>query len=231
MSAPTDFLRLYQELGLAPGATFDDLKRAYRRRVSELHPDRAGSTFSAAVPGAAERLQQITQLYNAATHFHRQHGRLPGAASPPRPVASAPRYTPPPPSREPKRSSRGPWLLLIAAALGIWLVSAPPWSTTAPDAAPPAPPRRLPRAYVAPLPLAATPAEHGPALKLGMHEEDVLAIEGQPVSRSTERWDYGPSWIAFQRHRVSDWYSSALRPLKGASRRPPPPAEEEEPIP
>ena len=76
---PTDFLRLYQELGLVPGASLEELRRAYRRRVSELHPDRSGQSCTASLPGAAERLQRITVLYGAATQFHRQHGRLPGS--------------------------------------------------------------------------------------------------------------------------------------------------------
>ena len=77
---PTDFLRLYQELGLVPGASLEDLRRAYRRRVSELHPDRSGQSCTASLPGAAERLQRITVLYGAATQFYRQHGRLPASS-------------------------------------------------------------------------------------------------------------------------------------------------------
>ena len=227
MAAPTDFLRLYQELGLAPGASVDDLRQAYRRRVAELHPDRKGVSYSATVPGAAERLQQLTALYNAASLFHRQHGRLPGASAPPRPPAyeRAPNTTQ---TSEPARTSRIVWLLaVLLAILLIWFAWSPPViesngeTDESGDAAPAADP-------APPMPAAAVPAmppAHVPALKLGMHDDEVLAIEGQPVSRSGGHWDYGPSWIEFDtdRNKVTDWYSSPLRPLRNASRHPPPP--------
>jgi DnaJ-class molecular chaperone len=77
MSGDTDFLTLYQELGLAPGvSSLDEFKQAYRRRVVQLHPDRRVNT-----PDAADeaRLQRLTQLYGAAIAFEQRYGRLPGA--------------------------------------------------------------------------------------------------------------------------------------------------------
>src|SRR5262245_52902947 len=71
-----DFAQLYSELGLRPGCSLVELKRAYRRRVAELHPDRAGMQ-----PPVIERnlaLPDLIALYTAAIHFHRQYGRLPG---------------------------------------------------------------------------------------------------------------------------------------------------------
>ena len=57
--------------------------------------------------------------------------------------------------------------------------------------------------------------------------EEVGEIEGEPITRDDYRWDYGASWIAFDRGKVNDWYSSPLQPLKHASKHPPPP----EPVP
>ncbi|HJU27243.1 MAG TPA: J domain-containing protein [Rhodanobacteraceae bacterium] len=76
MSSDTDFLLLYEELGLSPGrCSLDEFKRAYRRRVSSLHPDRH--------PGgdgeAPEAMRRLTTLYSAAMAFERRFGRLPGA--------------------------------------------------------------------------------------------------------------------------------------------------------
>jgi len=219
--APTDFLRLYQELGIAPGASLEDMRRAYRRRASALHPDRSGMTYSATEPGAGERLQQITALYSAAMQFHRQHGRLPGAAVPPRsyePSHTTHNDEAPPPVR---RSSRMLWLLGAVVVL-IWLIWFPPWAdngsgdpesivTNEPVATEPAPIARVSLPH---------PAE---PLRVGMTADKVLEIQGQPVSRADGRWDYGPSWIMVDENKVVDWYSSPMRPLKSATKHPPPP--------
>ena len=230
MAAPTDFLRLYQELGLAPGASVEDLRQAYRRRVAELHPDRMGKTFSATVPGAADRLQQLTALYGAATQFHRQHGRLPGASAPPRPQGGSGQTSNTTPAAAPKATSRIIWLLIALAVLLGWFLWPPQPADNGADSddtsddaathADPSPPPPM-RAAVQAEPVVPV---HVPALKLGMHDDEVVAIEGQPVSRSGGHWDYGPSWIEFDvdRNKVTGWYSSPLRPLRNASMHPPP---------
>jgi len=71
----TDFLELYRELGVSPGCCLLDFKRAYRRHVARLHPDRRGD----GQPRVGDQLQQLTAQYSAAMEFQRRHGRLPGA--------------------------------------------------------------------------------------------------------------------------------------------------------
>jgi len=128
----TDFLELYRKLEFSPDGGLLELKRAYRRRVSLLHPDRrAGGPLDVR---AAEILKRITAQYAAAVEFHRRHGRLPGAAFPSKPVsadsfAQIPgairvdqrEHRRPVPSVE-SRGARSRWLILLAAvALGVLL--------------------------------------------------------------------------------------------------------------
>jgi hypothetical protein len=229
MAAPTDFLRLYQELGLTPGATIEQIRQAYRRRVSELHPDRAG-TLSVRTEEATARLQNITQLYNAALQFHRQHGRSPGSSVPsPRTSvrardvsASADRMRRPPLSRTYLYASA-----VLACAIGAyaWLGTSDPSEDSG----------EIPAAAVddigsAQPGMAGAEQDEGrdlpivvPAqLEIGLSVEEVESIEDAPVMRSDVRWDYGPSWIAFEKGKVVDWYSSPLQPLRRATIRPAP---------
>lgn len=75
MAGDTDFLVLYEELGLTPGTSdLDVFKQAYRRRVAQLHPDR-----QAVGHADTDRLQRLTRLYGAALAFEQRYGRLPAA--------------------------------------------------------------------------------------------------------------------------------------------------------
>jgi hypothetical protein len=78
MADHTDFLDLYKTLELSPNCGLLEFKQAYRRYVSQLHPDRLTPTQA---DGGA-RLQQLMAQYAAAMDFQRRHGRLPGASGP-----------------------------------------------------------------------------------------------------------------------------------------------------
>ncbi|HKT29294.1 J domain-containing protein [Dyella sp.] len=221
MANEIDFLELYRQLRVSPDCSVDEFKRAYRRCVSTLHPDRT-------LPGhegyknsrSAQRLQQLNVQYDAAMEFLRLHGRLPGA--PPPGVAASQRTNPPPrptpvpaststPPRMPRRHVK--WLILVALlATGVlfWGASAvTPSSDGSNDSAShdnDAAPADAPAA---------------PMLTLGMSPESVRAIEGRPVEIRDDLWEYGPSWVRFDHGSVVDWYSSPLHSLKTAQARPP----------
>lgn len=213
-----DFERLYQEFGLDPGASVDDLKLAYRRRVSVLHPDRLDARDPISQHLATEHLSRLTSMYEAAIGFHRQHGRLPGAMPSARsaPVNEAPAagatfaYDTPAPVRS---RSLVWWLLALGIiALFAWLIAGldAVEDSLAPE------PVAVPRAALpAPLDRRTTmPQRSTEGIRVGMTAADVLRIEGEPVTRNEYRWDYGPSWIGFDKGKVRDWYSSPLRALR-----------------
>jgi hypothetical protein len=70
-----EFDQLYVQLRLTPACSLDELHRAFRRAVSELHPDRGGGADGE----SQARLRELIRLHARATEFHRRHGRLPGA--------------------------------------------------------------------------------------------------------------------------------------------------------
>lgn len=219
----TDFLDLYGKLRLQPDCSLADFKQAYRRHVSQWHPDRR-TRGPRADALAARRLQRLMAQYSAAMEFHRQHGRLPGAAPVKAIVEPAsnivvfvPRVAEQPrvdaeaveaPSQAPSRTRRAPtrsiaWFAVIA------IVGAAAWMFIPdPDRVDPA---------VEGLPIVAAEAD-APAIEtgvisLGMKDDEVVALEGEPTLRSPDRMEYGPSWVRLEGGSVVDWYSSPLRTL------------------
>ena len=216
MADDTDFGVLYDALALGPGCTFDELKKAYRRQVAMLHPDVPGRGADVA------QLQRINRLYRAATDFHRVHGRLPGAAAPSSAMAPAHPAMPAaqPPAHMPcARDVAAPgghlrYILLagLVVALLAWL-----FVRGTPD---PTPAKAGSRSHPAADPRGRTGSGTGDMIVPGVDAAQVHAIMGEPLHMSEAQWDYGPSWIAFRCGKVSDWYSSPLRPLRVKAQRP-----------
>jgi hypothetical protein len=103
-----EFDQLYSQLRLTPACSLDELHRAFRRAVSELHPDRGGDPTDAE---AQSRLRELIRLHARATEFHRRHGRLPGAnpGLRPGPLFATGRAA----SRSPRQSAMRRWLIFL----------------------------------------------------------------------------------------------------------------------
>jgi hypothetical protein len=224
----TDFSLLYDALGIRPGCSVDELRAAYRRVAAGLHPDAGGRGVD------VEKLQQINRIYHAATQFQRMHGRLPGERTPvqPPPAGTPARGTAahgaPPcarggegvgthalavaPMAGPGRRLRSLLLAGVLAAVVAGLLELHR------DAAPGA--DRGQAGADAAAPSDPAPADGGRRMVLGMAPAEVLVLSGPPLSAHDRRWDYGPSWVAFDCGAVSDWYSSPLRPIHRGPARP-----------
>jgi hypothetical protein len=216
MAGNTDFLALYQELGLSADCNLQDFKLAYRKRVSEIHPDRGPGNGS-----TVQGLQRLNGLYSSAMDFHRRHGRLPGAMQPATPAraSSAPRTGAAAAAVRPAEShGRSGYRVVVALLLVLALVAAWGWNGKTSEEATPAPaPAAASTVRSYPAPARSAPPY---TIDLGSPVARVRAVHGEPVSGWEQRWEYGPSWIAFRCGLVSDWYSSPLRPLKVATARP-----------
>jgi curved DNA-binding protein CbpA len=204
----TDFLELYRDLGLNPDCGLIEFKQAYRRRLAVLHPDRQTATQT-----APAELQRLNAIYGAAMEFQRRHGRLPGAAQarPARGVKPG-RSSRPAIAAAPNGRSRR-MLVLLGVSVAVWLLWNNEPSQNQPHAA---------WSIAAPSRPTAQPAKTEADARVrqlapGVSEDAVRAAEGEPLIISDGRWEYGPSWIRFEDHKVVDWYNSPLRPLKSVS--------------
>jgi DnaJ like chaperone protein len=61
---PKDLLRYYDVLEVAPGVSWDELRTAYRKRVSEYHPDRVSRLGRDLRAVAEEKMKQINEAYS-----------------------------------------------------------------------------------------------------------------------------------------------------------------------
>lgn len=204
MSEDTDFVSMYEELGLDAECGMDAFKQAYRRRVAALHPDMQGDDSD------LPRLQRLNRMYEATLDFHRLHGRLPGASAPPRatraPASSDLDEAAWAPDIEAPAAPRGRRRYLLAgallAALLYWLGA---HRTSIPTLDPTGPGDSAAAAWMP------RPSKQ---LELGMDPDQARRILGNPTVEHPARWQYGPSWVDFECGRVSGWYSAPARPLQ-----------------
>ena len=211
---PPDFSRLYAQLDLTPDCGLEELKRAYRRRIAELHPDRASPADVAGRPMMP--LSDLNSIYSQALRFHRAHGRLPGArsmeptvfassrAQSERPIAT---QMPDVPHGADGPSRSRPTAVLVVLGLVLvltWVAYNGSASTTVGDITDAPVPAEATR-------MKAPRRQH--ALEAGMSPDSVRAVLGEPVAIRGDEWDYGPSWIRFEQGKLAQWHSSPLNPL------------------
>ncbi|WP_345304212.1 J domain-containing protein [Lysobacter hankyongensis] len=230
---------MYRELGVDATCTLADLRAAWRRRVSKLHPDQGGSAEDTG------RLQELNRRYDAALAFHARFGRLPGApAAGTLPPASTDSAADSAPDRSWRRAdadhdAQGTAgfgaLARYFVAVSLIAVLVLGWRLIDRAAAP-----TDRQGDAAPI-VAAGPSTGAPTtdvvasvadtamaktIAAGQDKDTVRHILGEPLDMHALRWHYGPSWVDFRCDRVAGWYSSPLRPLgTGTAQLEAPPAD------
>lgn len=193
-------------LRLSAHCSPEELKAAWRRAVSELHPDRPGGDQKQRAAAMAE----VNAAYQRLCEFNARHGRLPGVSE--LAAQNPPRQTP---YRNNKWRNALLVLTLVAAlTLVLWpLASREPENTSLPAQAnesaqsgfgadqPPEPAEQL------------VDLDLPRFIEAGVSKDDVLRLAGPPLFQSEAIWEYGPSEVRFEDGLVVRWHSSPLRPL------------------
>ena len=228
MAEDTDFGALYRELAIDSTCSLAELRGAWRRRVSKLHPDQGGSAEDTG------RLQQLNRLYDAALDFHARYQRMPGAMPlgplSPQGLDSAVRSSALAGDRHANERPASGFgrmpryfvvVSLVAMAILAWRVvdneaangrnrAADTDRDAMLDSIPGS--KELPRTVAKRVPAAR-------AIAPGMGKDTVRNILGEPFDMRALRWSYGPSWVQFRCDKVVGWYSSPLRPLRVSAAR------------
>lgn len=115
-----DYLADFATIGAKPGCSPAELEAAWRRRVSDLHPDRARPGNLNGDTDARDVLAEINGAYRRLRDFQRRHGRMPGSPAAPGPRATGDSHWEP--DRAPRLGGAGrTWLLALfnASLLGL----------------------------------------------------------------------------------------------------------------
>lgn len=215
------FQESYRVLGIAPGASWHELKAAYRAKISASHPDRVQGD-AAAKKHAEDQTKAINRAYQQLAKYFRKHGVLPVSSSPQATVRPRPG-----PSREPApfteptaerasvtHKSIGTWSAFAIActgALGYLLLGSqsdtstelyPP--TTAPAATDANPPFKH-------------PAANQRLFAHGSTIGEVYSIQGVPTNTANDVWYYGTSKVYFSNGVVVHWEQTPEHPLKASA--------------
>lgn len=212
------FQESYRILGIAPGASWRELKAAYRAKISASHPDRIQGD-AATKKRAEDQTKAINRAYQQLAKYFRKHGVLPVSSSP---QATAPSQADPlredVPFTEPiaqpvTHKSIGAWgvvAIVCISAFGYLLFGSQsdnPTELHLPTAAPATdtnPPSK-------------EPAAHQRLFAHGSTIGEVYSIQGIPTRTANDVWYYGTSKVYFSNGVVVHWEQTPEHPLKASA--------------
>lgn len=226
-----EILTHYTLLGLRPGCSWDELRKAYRQQSRQWHPDRF--VLPSEHKFATERMKAINHAYMQLSHHHKQAARLalddvaPGSDRPPyeqarvreAPLSATPdtcaeselpewRYSTP--MVKPRSRLRTAFAVLAIGAVIVYAYTVHD-TTRFTDAS------STVDGGVAefqPYSSAAIPGgqpENANKLSLGASRNEVLALRGPPDFFEGDTWYYGDLRVHFSNDLVISWDHRADR--------------------
>ncbi len=240
-SQKPDFIRCYRILNLKPGCSWEQVRRQYKLLSQRWHPDRHPHDPSAR-ENAEKKQRAINLAMRTIADYYKAHGRMPLRAYPERrhPVfsgdaveAAGENESGLQKKSKDNRLWRRPLLAGALIMFAAWIL----WSSSEEHfAASHVPGGRMGDQNIAEVGKApvtarfefgdtregvrAPPADADPfssnreLIRIGSSYDDVSRIQGEPLFKTTLRWDYGPSYIEFRYGKVSGWHNSPMRPLR-----------------
>lgn len=230
-----NYLKNYRILGVQPGASWKQLRQAYKKMVNVWHPDRFQQD-ARQKKLAEEKTKEITQSYKELADYYAKFGVLPLPVEMEEPPVAVPSPAPVVPAEEPvavaetaepapAATSAGnvrPWISrhrarIIAALAAVGFVSYL-WQSSPRDETGHAPIETGPAAQTTGLPAAGEHAEEArPTTRhftTGSSLGEVYAIQGVPTRTENNIWYYGNSKIYFSAGKVTGWEESMDSPLR-----------------
>ncbi|MBI3546665.1 MAG: DnaJ domain-containing protein [Gammaproteobacteria bacterium] len=227
------YLKNYRILGIAPGATWKELRQAYKSLVNTWHPDRFQQNPQQK-KWAEEKTKEITQSYQELAEYHKTFGVLPIEAENRETLVPQAPTVSPAPARQPahsshsttsdsetgartskRRSSTFVTRIVFSAALigAVYLVSQLAPEKQAEKISEEAPAAEAAGAQEHPSfdPLTAPPEKY---ITIGTPLGEVYAIQGVPTKTEKDIWFYGASKIYFSQGAVTRWEESPDHPLR-----------------
>jgi len=114
---------LYDELGVGPGATGDELRRAYRARARALHPDRSAGRSNAELEADTAELARLNEAWRVLSDPVRR-ARYDAGLAAPAPADGRTRYEGDPGGCLPRSVRLLPWVVLCGVLVVIFVVTA-----------------------------------------------------------------------------------------------------------
>jgi hypothetical protein len=229
-----EYTKNYRILGILPGASWKQLRQAYKKLVNAWHPDRFQQN-TRQKKLAEEKTKEITQSYKELAEYYRKHGALPLTGREEAPSTGADRPAPYP-AKEPDAGATTPdetasgtpsraapkarafhkrvfhavaAMVLLGFAYVVWQVD-------------PQEQRSYSALEDAKNPALDMPQDESPInisepeahFTVGSSLGEVYTIQGIPTRTEGDIWYYGNSKVYFAKGKVLSWEENIDNPLK-----------------